>query len=70
MRLNLRLTSLRGGDDVWRAELLQERRFGENGGVAGAGFTLGLAPDWFVTVPTSRWATAARTGRASGWTCS
>lgn len=45
--LNLRLTSQRGGDNVWRAELLQERRFGENGGVAGAGFTVGLAPDWF-----------------------
>lgn len=46
--LNLRLTSLRGGDDVWRAELLQERRFGATGGVVGAGFSHGLSPDWFM----------------------
>ena len=46
--LNLRLTSLRGGDDVLRAELLSERRFGATGGVIGAGFSHGLSADWFM----------------------
>ncbi len=46
--LNLRLTALRGGDDVLRAELLQERRFGASGGVIGAGFSRGLSADWFM----------------------
>jgi YaiO family outer membrane protein len=46
--LNLRLTSLRGGDNVWRAELLRERRFGVSGGVIGAGFSQGLGDTWFM----------------------
>ncbi len=45
--LNLRLTSQRGGDDVLRAELLQERRFGATGGVIGAGFSRGLNERWY-----------------------
>lgn len=45
--LNLRLVSQQGGDDLWRAELLQERRFGASGGVVGAGVQRGLAPDWY-----------------------
>jgi len=46
--LNLRLTSLLGGDDVLRAEVLRERRFGATGGVVGAGFSKGLDARWFM----------------------
>lgn len=46
--LNLRFTQLHGGDDVLRAEVLQERRFGSTGGVVGAGFSKGLSADWFM----------------------
>lgn len=44
--LNLRATWLRPGGDVLRAELLSEDKFSQRGGVAAAGYTAVLSPDW------------------------
>ena len=44
--LNLRATWLRPGGDVLRAELLPEDKFSQRGGVAAAGYTAVLSPDW------------------------
>ena len=44
--LNLRSTWLRPGGDVLRAELLSERKFDKQGGVAALGYTAVLSPDW------------------------
>ena len=44
--LNLRGTWLRSGGDVLRAELLAEDKFSQRGGLAAAGYTAVLSPDW------------------------
>lgn len=52
-------TSLRGNwalsqDTVLNAELLSEKKFGAQGGVAAAGATQNLDPDWFVSASLTR----------------
>ena len=44
--LNLRATWLRPGGDVLRGELLSEDKFSRRGGVAAAGYSAVLSPDW------------------------
>ncbi len=47
--LNLRGTWLLAGGDVARVELLDEKKFGSHGGIAAAGYTMVLSPDWLVS---------------------
>ena len=46
--LNARGAWVFGDGDVFRAEILDERKFGSRGGVAGIGYTSVLSPDWYV----------------------
>jgi YaiO family outer membrane protein len=45
----LRGTWALAGGDVLRAELLDERKFGDHGGIAGLSYTAVLSPDWYGT---------------------
>ncbi len=47
--LNVRGTWAFDDGDVARAEILDERKFGSRGGIAGIGYTRVLSPDWYVT---------------------
>lgn len=46
--LNLRANWAHGQDTILQAELLDERKFGDRGGVAAVGATHVLDPDWYV----------------------
>ena len=46
---NLRLVADLSGGDSAQAELLDERKFGLQGGIVGVGYTRVLNPDWFAS---------------------
>ncbi|APW37186.1 hypothetical protein RD110_08225 [Rhodoferax koreense] len=47
--LDLRGTWALAGGDVLQAEVLDERKFGDHGGIVGIAYTAVLSPDWYTT---------------------